>query len=78
VSKALEAKSSLYARNEGYIEPVLNLLPGELWFKAGNTCRFEIRVEQVCKDIVKVFPKGLYGRKTAKNSVVGLLGYQVK
>ena len=25
VSKALEAKSSLYTRNEGYIDPVLNL-----------------------------------------------------
>ena len=33
--QALEAKSSLYTRNEGYIEPVLT---GELWFKAGNTC----------------------------------------
>jgi len=25
VSKALEAKSSLYTRNKGYTEPVLNL-----------------------------------------------------
>jgi len=25
VSKTLEAKSSLYSRNKGYIEPVLNL-----------------------------------------------------
>jgi len=32
----------------------------------GNKCRFEIQVEQVCKDIVKAFPKGLYGRKTAE------------
>ena len=37
VSKALEAKSSLYMRNEGCIEPVLNLQAGELWFKVGNT-----------------------------------------
>jgi len=34
VSKALEAKSSLYTRNEGYKEPVLNLYSGELQFKA--------------------------------------------
>jgi len=45
VSKALEAKSSLYTRNEGCTEPVLNLRAGELWFKVGNTYRFEIRVE---------------------------------
>jgi len=75
VSKALEAKSSLYTRNEGYIEPVLNLWAGELWFKVGNTCWFEIRVERVCKDIVKAFPKGPNG---LKNNVGGLLGYQVK
>jgi len=31
--KALEVKSSLYMRNEGYKEPVLNLYTGELWFK---------------------------------------------
>jgi len=41
-------------------------------------CRFEIRVEQVWKDIVKAFPKGLYEHKTAENNMVGLLGYQVK
>ena len=25
-------------------------------------------MERVCKDIVKAFPKGLYGHKTAENS----------
>ena len=30
--------------------------------------RFEVRVEQVCKDVVKAFPKGLYGCKTAENN----------
>ena len=44
----------------------------------GNTCQFEIRVERVRKDIVKAFPKGLYGHKTTENNAVGLLGYQVK
>jgi len=66
VSKAVEAKSSLYMRNEGHIEPVINLYAGELWFKVGNTCQFEIRVERVCKDIVETFSKGLYGHKTAE------------
>jgi len=27
---------------------------------------------------VKVFPKGLYGHKTAENDVVDLLGYQAE
>jgi len=65
-------------RNEGYIEPVLNLHTGEHWFKAGNMCRFEIKVEWVCNVILKAFLKGLYGCKTAENDVVGLVGYQVK
>ena len=33
---------------------------------AGFEIRFEIRVEQACKDMVKAFPTGLYGRKTAE------------
>ena len=60
VSKALEAKSSLYTR---YIEPVLNLSAGEFWFKAGNMCQFEIQVKQVCKSSESV-SKGLYECKT--------------
>ena len=59
-------KSNLYTRNKGYTEPELNLQAGELWFKVGNTCRFEIRVERVWKDVVKALPKGLYGRKSAE------------
>jgi len=30
------------------------------------------------KDMVKAFPKGLYGHKIAENDVVSLLGYQVE
>ena len=60
VSKALEAKISLYTR---YIEPVLNLSAGEFWFKAGNMCQFEIQVKQVCKNSESV-SKGLYECKT--------------
>jgi len=32
----------------------------------GAPRRFEVRVERVWKDVVKTFPKGLYGRKTAE------------
>ena len=36
------------------------------WWTLVNTCRFEIWVERVCKDIVKAFLKGLCGRKIAE------------
>jgi len=44
------------------VDPIL-----ELWFKVDNMCLFEIRVEQVWKDIVKAFiPKGCMGIKKAE------------
>ena len=40
-------------------------------------CRFEMRVERVCKDIVKAFPKGCMDIKQLKNKVVGLPGKRI-
>ena len=57
VNKTLEAKSSLYTRNEGYIEPALNLLAAEVWFKVGNTCWFEVQVEQSSQPSANILPK---------------------
>jgi len=34
--------------------------------QVANMCRFEIRVERVCKDIVKAFPKRFYRHKPAE------------
>ena len=36
-----------------------------LW---ANMCRFKIRLERVCKDILKTFLTGLYGCKIAENN----------
>ena len=50
------------------MKPILNLQAGVLSFKAGNTCQFEKYgwSEFVRTYIVKAFPKGLYGCKTAE------------
>ena len=53
----------MYTRDEGYREPLGR-------FKADNACRFEKWVERVCKHIVKAFPKGLNGRKTAEKQCI--------
>ena len=45
-------------------EPVLNLV--NFGLSMGNTYRFKIRVDRVCKNIVKAFPNEMYRCKTAK------------
>ena len=47
VSKTLFAKNSLYVRNKGHIESVLNFWAGKFWFKVVTMCQFEIRVKRV-------------------------------
>ena len=38
VNKILFTKNSLYGRNKGHVEPVVNFRAGKLRFKAVNTC----------------------------------------
>ena len=79
VSKPLFTKNSLYVRNKGHIEPVLNFQAGKLWFKVVNACQFEIQVKQVYKDVCgeALFQWALRVSNSQKYITASLQGYWI-